>query len=54
MKMLGLCMSIFSPSFEVSLRDIDTFGEWEKISVGEDGYLNFDSVFYKKRDGGSC
>lgn len=45
---VGAVHEYFSPSFEVSLRDIDTFGEWEKISVGEDGYLNFDSVFYKK------
>ena len=45
---VGVVHEYFSPSFEVSLRDIDTFGEWEKISVGEDGYLNFDSVFYKK------
>lgn len=45
---VGAVHEYFSPSFEVSLRDIDTVGEWEKISVGEDGYLNFDSVFYKK------
>ena len=45
---VGVVHEYFSPSFEVSLRDIDTVGEWEKISVGEDGYLNFDSVFYKK------
>lgn len=43
----GALMEYLTPSIEVSLKNIDASDNWKQVRVGDSGYLNFNSRFYK-------
>lgn len=46
---VGIVQDQLAQNSIVTLRDIQTNGEWEQIEIGENGYLNFDRLFSKKQ-----
>lgn len=46
---VGVVQDQLSQNSIVTLRDIKTNGEWERLEIGENGYLNFDRLFSKKQ-----
>lgn len=46
---VGVVHDQFAQDSIVTLRDIQTNGEWEQLEIGDDGYLNFNRLFSKKQ-----
>ena len=45
---VGVVQDHFTQNTIVTLRDIQTDGNWVQLEIGESGYLNFDRMFYQK------